>query len=158
MKEFLPGDIVAVEARPSLKALNWLVSPYTDRGHYFILGNKIKDTEDRVIYESLITSGVRIGKLSWYEGKDIEVFRVSKEVGAEVGKVEGELAASRQWRALMNLIKDPAVADYASYGPTALVLTVALFKGVSSNEGNFKSSYDIKSGLQSLIKQLGGVW
>ena len=82
--EFLPGDIVAVEARTSLKLLNWLVSPYTDRGHYFILGNKIKDTEDRVIYESLITSGVRIGKLSWYEGKDIEVYRVSKEVGAEV--------------------------------------------------------------------------
>ena len=80
------------------------------------------------------------------------------EVGAEVGKVEGELAASRQWRALMNLIKDPAVADYATYGPTALVFTVALLKWVSSNEGNFKSSYDIKSGLQSLIKQLGGVW
>lgn len=80
------------------------------------------------------------------------------EVGAEVGKVEGELAASRQWRALMNLIKDPAVADYATYGSTALVLTVALLKWVSSNEGNFKSTYDIKSGLQGLIKELGGVW
>ena len=80
------------------------------------------------------------------------------EVGTEVGKVEGELTASRQWRALMNLIKDPAAADYATYGPTALVFTVALLKWVSSNEGNFKSSYDIKSGLQSLIKQLGGVW
>ncbi len=80
------------------------------------------------------------------------------EVGVEVGKVEGELSASRQWRTLMNLVQDPASADYATYGSTALVLTVALLKWVSSNEGYFKPTYDIKPGLQSLIKQLGGVW
>jgi len=80
------------------------------------------------------------------------------QVGAEMGKVEGELAASRQWRQVMNLIKDPVTVDYAEYGPTVLVLTVSLLKWISSNEGRFKSSYDIKLGLQSLIKQLGGVW
>jgi len=80
------------------------------------------------------------------------------QVGAEMGKVEGELAASRQWRTLMNLIKSPAVADYVEHGPTVLSLAVALLKWISSNEGRFKSSYDIKAGLQSLIKQLGGVW
>jgi len=58
----------------------------------------------------------------------------------------------------MNLIKDPVTADYAHHGPVALLLAVAVHKWVSINEGKFKSTYDIKCGLESLIKQLGGVW
>lgn len=79
-------------------------------------------------------------------------------VGAEVGKVEGELAASRQWQEVMNLIKDPVTADYAQHGPVALVIAVALHKWLSANEEKFKSYHTVKSGLQNLIKELGGVW
>ncbi len=80
------------------------------------------------------------------------------EVGAEVGKVEGELTASRQWCKVMNLINNPEGADYTQHGSVVMTMAVALLKWVSINDEKYKSTYDIKSGLQSLIKQLGGVW
>ena len=80
------------------------------------------------------------------------------EVGEQVGKVEGQLAASKQRGKVMNLINNPEGADYAQHGSVVLMIAVAFLKWMSINEGKFKSTYDIKPGLQSLIKQLGGVW
>jgi hypothetical protein len=80
------------------------------------------------------------------------------EAGTEIVTIEGRVTACKQWRALINLIEDPVTADYAECGDLALLVTVALHKWVSINDGKFKSTYEITSGLQSLIKQLGGVW
>jgi len=79
---FLPGDIVGVRGNLLIRTLNLLVSPYSDRGHFLLLGEYADG--DWTIYESLFSKGLRVGKLSQYKGKDIEVGRVDKEVGALV--------------------------------------------------------------------------
>lgn len=82
---FYPGDIVGVEGNMILKCLNALVAPYNDRGHFLLLGEYLDDG-DWAIYESRISRGVRIGRLSWYEGKHIEIGRVDEDIGAAVIK------------------------------------------------------------------------
>ena len=79
------------------------------------------------------------------------------KVGTEIGKVTGEMAACKELEKTMNLINNPGSADYNEHGPVALVVAVALRKWVSMNEGKFKSTYSIKSGLEDLIRELGGI-
>ena len=51
-----------------------LLMPYTDRHHFFILGDYIEDEDDWVILES-IAKGVAVGRLSWYDKSELEFYR-----------------------------------------------------------------------------------
>lgn len=79
------------------------------------------------------------------------------KVGNEVGKVQGELAASNELKKIVNFMNNPALADYAEHILTALMVTVSLRKWVSAHEVKFKSPNHIKSGLETLIRELGGL-
>jgi chromosome segregation ATPase len=78
------------------------------------------------------------------------------KVGATVSKVENQLENSKDLQNLMNLINNPASADYEEYGPLVLVLATSLRKWAISYEHKFKLTYSIKNGLESLISELGG--
>ena len=58
---------------------------------------------------------------------------------------------------LMELIDSPGSAGYGEQLDTALLVAVSLRKWASVNESKFKSIYNIKLGLESLIKELGGL-
>ena len=79
------------------------------------------------------------------------------EVGNQVGKLEGQAAGNNELRKLLDLVGNPYGADYEVYIPTALLVTLALKKWVSKNETKFQNYYSIKSGLESLFKELGGL-
>lgn len=79
------------------------------------------------------------------------------KVGQEVGKIQGQVAASDGVKKLLELVDNPKSADYAGQIPNALLVAVSLRKWVSTHEDKFKSAYNIKSGLESLVKELGGL-
>lgn len=81
---FKTGDIVGVRGTPCQRLLLGLISPASDRWHFFLIGEYLYHEGDRVIYESL-ADGVRIGRLSLYRGAEVEVYRISDE------KVAGEI-------------------------------------------------------------------
>lgn len=70
-----PGDIVAMKGNKIVVWLqNLFLKPETDRVHHFILWQYLGE-DDFLILES-IAKGLAIGKLSWYEGQDLQFFRV----------------------------------------------------------------------------------
>lgn len=70
-----PGDIFAVKGKG---ILGWLASklmaPATDRFHFGLIWQKVDG--DYIILES-IAKGIAVGRLSMYEGKDVEFYRVA---------------------------------------------------------------------------------
>lgn len=74
---YRPGDILGMKSKTS-----WLTSrifsPKTDLYHFLIIGHHImsENEDDYEIYES-INSGVRMGRLSWYDGDSYSVFRLN---------------------------------------------------------------------------------
>ena len=97
------------------------------------------------------------------EGKHEEVLEqlesltaAALKVGAAVSKVENQLENSKYLQKLLNLINNPASADYNEYVPLVLTIAVSLRKWVVTNEHKFKSPYSIKNSLESLISELGG--
>lgn len=81
--KFKLGDIVGIAPEWWQVVFLALVKPYIYAFHFLLIGPYIKYEEDWVIYES-IGSGVRVGRLSWYRGKQATVFRPTK---SKVGKV-----------------------------------------------------------------------
>lgn len=75
MNELLPGDIFATRGRGIAGwAVRTLVSPPTDRFHFGLIW--MKADGDYIILESRAPKGLRVAKLSWYEPRDVEVYRV----------------------------------------------------------------------------------
>jgi len=69
-----PGDIFATRGKGITGwAVRNLISPPTDRFHFGIIWKPLGD--DYIILES-VSKGVAVGLLSWYDPKDIEVYRV----------------------------------------------------------------------------------
>ncbi len=79
------------------------------------------------------------------------------EVGNQVGKVEGQAAGHNQLQKLLVLIGNPEAAGYEEYIETGVVLALALKRWVTKNETRFKHYDQIKSGLESLFKAVGGL-
>ena len=79
------------------------------------------------------------------------------EVGKQVGKVEGMAEGHNQLRKLLELVGNPDAAEYEGYISTVVVLTLSLKKWVSRNQTEFKYFNQIKSGLEHLFKELGGI-
>ena len=78
---YQPGDIVGLtpsgwsilEARASQAVF----TPHTPLLHWFFIGQYIPKERDYVIYESIPSHGVAIGRLSFYDGQKYKVFRIN---------------------------------------------------------------------------------
>lgn len=69
-----PGDIFATRGKGITGwAARNLLSPHTDRFHFGIIWKQMG--EDYIILES-VSKGIAVGLLSWYDPKDVEVYRV----------------------------------------------------------------------------------
>lgn len=74
--ELLPGDIAAVKGSGVFAWLsNKLLKPHTDRFHFFIICQAVQWDNDYLILES-IGKGIAIGRLSFYNDYDLEIYRV----------------------------------------------------------------------------------
>jgi len=72
---FKSGDIVGLKALWWQRWMTWLTSPPTDRIHFLLLGMPVPGGNDWIIYESLVSRGVRVGRISWYLGQHAKVYR-----------------------------------------------------------------------------------
>jgi len=79
------------------------------------------------------------------------------QVGNEVGKVQGEMAANDDIRKLLTLVNQPFAAEYADHIRVAILVVLSLRQWVTKNEAKFKNCHQIKSSLENLIKELGGL-
>ncbi len=69
-----PGDIFATRGKGITGwAVRRLLAPSTDRFHFGIVWRQMGD--DYIILES-VSKGIAVGLLSWYDPKDVEVYRV----------------------------------------------------------------------------------
>ena len=78
-------------------------------------------------------------------------------VGSEVGKVQAEMAASDYLKKLLMLINEPYSAEYSDHINTAILVALSLRHWVIKNETKFKNCNHIKSGLEFLVRELGGL-
>jgi len=79
------------------------------------------------------------------------------EVGNEVGRVEGEMAANNYLKKLLMLINEPYSAEYSDHINTATSVALSLRHWVMKNETKFVNCNHIKSGLEFLVRELGGL-
>jgi len=71
-----PGDIVGVKGKGMLRWLSeHLLIPRTDRVHFLMVGDYLPWDDDYVILES-IGKGIAVGRLSFYNPDDLEIYRV----------------------------------------------------------------------------------
>jgi chromosome segregation ATPase len=78
------------------------------------------------------------------------------KTGQNIGRLQSEIKQSNGLERIMNLINHPESASYEEYGPLVLADAVSLRKFVLVHEQRFKYPGVIKSGLDSLIRDLGG--
>lgn len=77
------GDIVGVRANQSIfkNPASWFlrrfIAPKTSLFHFFVIYSYIPEFDDYTIVESLMDSGIRLGRLSWYEQDDYIVYRLN---------------------------------------------------------------------------------
>ncbi len=79
------------------------------------------------------------------------------KVGSEVGKVEGEMSASDPLKKLLVLINEPHSAEYGDHINNAILVALSLRRWVTKNESKFVNCNYIKSGLEHLVRELGGL-
>lgn len=98
LKELQRGDIFAIKGEGYLSRLQTnLILPQTDRFHYGLLGEYIKEENDFVILES-IQKGTAVGRLSWYIKSDIKFYEVNDPDSKRLGK-EASIQATKWGRA-----------------------------------------------------------
>lgn len=78
------------------------------------------------------------------------------KVGADVTEVENRLQESKALHKIVSLINHPESASFEEYGTLLAAVVNSILKWVNANEKRLAYSYSIKSGLQSLLKELGG--
>ena len=88
---YQPGDIVGVTptgwSKIEARASQVVFTPHTPLLHWFFIGKYISAEKDYVIYESIPSHGVAIGRLSFYDGQKYKVFRINQsdpELGARI--------------------------------------------------------------------------
>lgn len=79
------------------------------------------------------------------------------KIGSEVGRVKGEMLANDTLKKLLMLINEPYAAEYSSHINTVIFLALSLRHWVIKNETKFKNCNHIKSGLEYLVRELGGL-
>jgi len=87
------GDIVGVEGKGLLCWLSeHIFEPQTRLYHFLLVGDHLPRENDYVILES-IASGVRLGRLSWYENREYTVFRITEPDSKRLGMRATRLAS-----------------------------------------------------------------
>jgi chromosome segregation ATPase len=86
-----------------------------------------------------------------------ELNDLALKVGSEVGKVQAEMKDSDFLKKLLALINEPYTAEYSGHINTAIPVALSLRHWVIKNETKFKNCNQIKSGLEFLIRELGGL-
>jgi len=100
---FWTGDIgVVIQDDIVARLQEKLITPTTRMFHMFLLVQYIPDERDWVIYESTPMAGVSIGRLSWYSGMHIMVFRPIKHLSS----IQTEFDMQWGQHAVMNSTKD----------------------------------------------------
>ena len=77
-------------------------------------------------------------------------------VGQDIGRLGRELSDSKALETILRLINNPTSASYEEHGQLVLAIAASLRKWALAYEQKFKSIGNIKLGLDSLIKDLGG--
>lgn len=88
MIDLKPGDIVALRALWWQRWLTKLTAPPTDRCHFLLLSWYIPGEEDWVVYESIVSRGMRVARLSWYSGQHARIYRVADESAGQFAVYE----------------------------------------------------------------------
>ena len=70
-----PGTIGACKATPGIAIGNALMSPKTDRGHYFLVWFYVPEDDDYIILES-IDKGIAVSRMAKYRGQGVQFFEV----------------------------------------------------------------------------------
>ena len=86
------GTVGACVATPGIVIGNALMSPKTDRGHYFLVWEYLSDEQDYIILES-INKGIAVTRMSKYKGKGVKFF----EVDCPLDLREGTPIALTKW-------------------------------------------------------------
>ena len=86
-----PADIGATRGKgPLLWFSKNLIEPKTDRVHFFLIGDYLPWDNDYVILES-IGKGIAVGRLSFYDPEEVEIYRVNLSPDARLRRVNDEL-------------------------------------------------------------------
>ena len=79
------------------------------------------------------------------------------KVGSEVGRVQGEISTNDHLKKLLVLINEPYSAEYSDHINTAILVALSLRHWIIKNETKFNNCNYIKSGLEYLVRELGGL-
>jgi hypothetical protein len=86
---YWPGDFVGLRPSGWSRIVAWLMSkvftPATELEHWIFIMAYIPEEGDYSIVESIPDGGVRIGRLSWYDGCLYHVYRVNRPDAADIG-------------------------------------------------------------------------
>jgi hypothetical protein len=86
---YWPGDFAGLRpngrSRIVAVAMSKVFTPATELEHWFWVGKYIPEEKDYVIYESIPSHGVAVGRLSWYDGCIYQVYRVNRPDAAAIG-------------------------------------------------------------------------
>jgi len=98
------GDIFGVKGKGVLRWLSErLLEPKTDRLHFGIIGDYLPWDDDYVILES-IGKGIAVGRLSFYNPDDIEIYRVALKPNSMLTREKAAAELSRVGRARYDYI------------------------------------------------------
>ncbi|GAI98579.1 unnamed protein product [marine sediment metagenome] len=67
------------------------------------------------------------------------------------------MSANDILKKLLMLINEPYAAEYSSHINTAILVALSLRRWVIKNETKFKNFSHIESGLEWLVKEMGGL-
>jgi hypothetical protein len=82
---------------------------------------------------------------------------VALDIGDRSGRALGKFNSNEDLRKLLAIIHHPEQAAYAEHGQVVLMLVLNLRQWVATNEANFRRPRDIKAGLETLVRELGGL-
>lgn len=68
------------------KASEFAFTPHIPWLHHILIGQYIPNESDYVIYESIPSHGVAVGRLSWYDGNKYSVLRLNVPISSFVGE------------------------------------------------------------------------
>jgi len=121
-----PADIGATMGKgPLLWFSKNLIEPKTDRVHFFLIGDYLPWDDDYVILES-IGKGIAVGRLSFYNYEEVEIYRVS--LGRDPRLKELQRQLRRRVAAELTRV-GRARYDYILIAQIALGALTLLFKG-----------------------------
>jgi len=85
------------------------------------------------------------------------LYGVVASLSDKCGRIEGRCKASENLQRMLKIIDEPAKATYEEHGQIVMMLVFRIRTWVEANEKMFKGLSVIKTGLEALFKELGGL-